>query len=125
MPPLNSHKTFCTLGHERKNLKSHNTCRECARRTSKQWQWKQRGIKNVDNSQFTLVDYDRAYQVQKGLCKLCGKHNSALVSPLQPDHCHITGHFRGLLCNECNTSIGKLGDTIESIEKVLHYLKGA
>ena len=124
MPPLNSHKPLCKLGHERKNLTSHNACRECTRRVSKQWQWKTRGIKNADGSQFTLVDYDRAYQIQSGLCKLCGKHNSILASPLQPDHCHIDGHFRGLLCNECNTSIGKLGDTIESVEKVLNYLKG-
>jgi hypothetical protein len=30
--------------------------------------------------------------------------------------------FRGVLCNKCNRSIGILGDTVESIQKVLFYL---
>jgi len=30
--------------------------------------------------------------------------------------------FRGVLCNKCNRSIGQLGDTLESIQKVVAYL---
>ena len=42
---------------------------------------------------------------------------------LVPDHDHITGKFRGWACLTCNTGLGKLGDTIESVETVLHYLR--
>lgn len=38
------------------------------------------------------------------------------------DHCHDTGKYRGTLCNQCNTSIGKLGDNIPLIiEKLTQY----
>lgn len=39
------------------------------------------------------------------------------------DHCHDTLAFRGWLCNGCNLGIGSLGDTIESLERALLYLK--
>ena len=35
----------------------------------------------------------------------------------------INMEFRGVLCNRCNISIGALGDTIESVQKALDYLK--
>ena len=52
-------------------------------------------------------------------CQLCGKEKK-----LQLDHCHKTNTFRGWLCNDCNTGIGKLGDDIESLERAIKYLKG-
>jgi len=30
-----------------------------------------------------------------------------------------------VLCNKCNRSIGQLGDTLESLEKVVSYLRRA
>jgi hypothetical protein len=52
-------------------------------------------------------------------CECCGK------SPRKwcLDHDHKTNQIRGWLCDQCNTGIGKLGDTIESLEKALKYLK--
>lgn len=40
------------------------------------------------------------------------------------DHCHQTGRVRGILCGGCNTALGRLGDTVESLEQVVKYLKG-
>lgn len=45
------------------------------------------------------------------------------VTPLHFDHCHDSDQFRGWICNSCNTSIGKLGDNIEGVEKALAYLR--
>jgi Recombination endonuclease VII len=39
------------------------------------------------------------------------------------DHDHATGAFRGWLCWHCNTGIGKLGDTVEGLERAVNYLK--
>ena len=50
-------------------------------------------------------------------CELCGSSERLVV-----DHDHQTMKVRGRLCNTCNVSIGKLGDTIESITEVLKYL---
>ena len=38
------------------------------------------------------------------------------------DHDHKTGAFRGWLCGPCNTGIGLLGDTEESVQQTLAYL---
>ncbi len=51
-------------------------------------------------------------------CEICG-HKEHLVY----DHCHDTMEFRGVLCSRCNGALGKLGDTVEDIERVLDYLK--
>jgi hypothetical protein len=108
MPPKNSFKQFCTRGHDRLivGIQAHKRgCKGCCRLTGKAWQWRQRGIKNLDGSQFTLVDYDRLYQCQQGRCKICGKHQTELDQTLNADHNHKTGIIRGLLCRDCNTNL--------------------
>lgn len=92
--------------------------------TRKRSELRIRGIKNSDGSPFTVVDYDRTYQIQQGRCAICNKHQAELDTRLASDHNHQTLKFRGLLCFNCNTSLGKLGDTEESILRVLAYLRG-
>ncbi len=73
----------------------------------------------------TAADWDRMYSAQGGVCALCrdpkrtGRFNTLVV-----DHCHATGRARGLLCAGCNVALGRLGDSAESIERVLAYLRG-
>lgn len=38
------------------------------------------------------------------------------------DHCHTTGKIRGLLCSNCNTGIGLLGDSAENAARAAVYL---
>jgi len=38
------------------------------------------------------------------------------------DHDHLTGEFRGHICKNCNTGIGKLDDSVEGVMKALLYL---
>ena len=54
-------------------------------------------------------------------CDCCGKNMKA--DQFYLDHCHETKVFRGWLCNSCNSGIGILGDTINSLETALNYLK--
>ncbi|MCP3471434.1 endonuclease VII domain-containing protein [Bradyrhizobium sp. CCGUVB1N3] len=51
-------------------------------------------------------------------CAICHRE-----SPLALDHDHETGQFRGYICRDCNLGLGKLGDSIESIRRVLQYLE--
>ena len=53
------------------------------------------------------------------VCECCGKPTTKFCL----DHDHKTQKIRGWLCDPCNTGIGKLGDTLEGIEKALNYLK--
>ncbi len=55
------------------------------------------------------------------VCMLCGVQFKQTKKCL--DHCHITGRIRGVLCNNCNTFLGKGGDTVEPFEKAIRYLR--
>ena len=61
---------------------------------------------------------------KEGKCGICDKHQVELSKRLAVDHDHETMEVRGLLCIDCNTSIGKLGDNIEGLEQALRYLNG-
>lgn len=40
------------------------------------------------------------------------------------DHDHVTKGIRGIVCFDCNTSIGKLGDNVEGLTRALGYVRG-
>lgn len=79
-----------------------------------------------------IASYKRARRKYDGLplptrpephaCELCNKQSRI---PLHLDHDHKTGRFRGWLCFNCNTSIGKLGDTVEGLKRAIAYLERA
>ncbi len=52
-------------------------------------------------------------------CYNCGRPDRLLVF----DHDHETLEFRGWICDNCNRSIGMLGDDIASLERAIKYLK--
>lgn len=63
-------------------------------------------------------EYDKLVVAQCGRCAICGSAGRELFI----DHDHHTKRVRGLLCLHCNTGLGKLGDSIESIIAALSYL---
>jgi hypothetical protein len=54
-------------------------------------------------------------------CDNCGRTNRKLVF----DHSHTTLKHRGWLCDNCNRSIGILGDTWQDLQRTLIYLAKA
>lgn len=73
----------------------------------------------------SIEEYDELLQQQKGACAICDKKYEKGSKQFHIDHCHDNGHIRGILCHDCNTALGKLGDSIDAIKKVLKYLKGS
>lgn len=71
--------------------------------------------------EITQEDYARMYEAQEGRCKICG----AKEDVLHVDHCHETGKVRGLLCRGCNTGIGHLKDSVETLRSAIAYLEAA
>jgi hypothetical protein len=63
-------------------------------------------------------DAHKVAGINPGKCSCCKKVTDDLVV----DHCHNSGNFRGWLCRNCNTGIGKLGDTVDSLVTALNYL---
>lgn len=51
------------------------------------------------------------------------KEGSLGKNRLSVDHCHTTGKVRGLLCDNCNKSLGLLKDSIEIVSNMLIYLQ--
>lgn len=65
---------------------------------------------------------------QGGVCAICGEiervvKQDGLPRQISVDHCHKTGHFRGLLCGNCNRAIGLFGDDIDVLASAISYLQ--
>ncbi|MFE6285234.1 endonuclease VII domain-containing protein [Streptomyces sp. NPDC057877] len=71
--------------------------------------------------QYGLTEAERDQMVasQMGLCVICLKAPAVHV-----DHCHKTGRVRGVLCFNCNSAIGKLGDDPDAVRRAAAYLEG-
>ena len=68
----------------------------------------------------TLAQYNEMLEAQGGGCAICEQKPTTIR--LAVDHDHITGTIRGLLCIGCNTTVGKLRDSPELVEKLRRYL---
>lgn len=82
-----------------------------------------RNTRYIKTYGITIDDYNRMFEEQEGNCGICNKHQVEFKKRFAVDHDHDTNEVRGLLCFDCNIGIGKLGDTIESVENALNYLK--
>ena len=70
----------------------------------------------------TLEYYNKMFEEQNGLCLGCYQHQSDLKQSLVVDHDHITGKVRGLLCINCNKSLGQVKDNSEILRRLADYL---
>ena len=77
-------------------------CKECEKKLSKQ-----------------LREAKKLATPKPTKCECCSKETNELVV----DHDHQTGKFRGWLCKQCNTGLGNLGDTLESLKLAVEYLE--
>jgi hypothetical protein len=73
--------------------------------------WKKYGL--------SVEEYWDLYNLQRGRCKICRKHEDVL----RVDHCHSTGRVRGLLCNLCNVGLGAFSDDVDRMSQAMVYLK--
>lgn len=76
----------------------------------------------------SLEEYEAILEKQGHSCAICKTKENGVPGKRRSwnwsvDHCHASGRIRGLLCNQCNRGLGMLGDTVESLQKALDYLK--
>lgn len=70
--------------------------------------------------------YEDTLAEQGGRCSICQTDNPDVNGKNKyfcVDHCHKTGKARGLLCSLCNSGIGFLGDSIETVDRAKSYLE--
>lgn len=79
----------------------------------------------------TLDEWSKRVTEVGGKCEHCGRsvyadykrYGVSITHCAVPDHCHATGRIRGVLCRSCNKALGMLGDTEESIQRLLEYIR--
>lgn len=77
----------------------------------------------------TSEEYETKLREQGGVCAVCSKpdgqdlHSPNKYKRLSVDHNHKTGMIRGLLCNDCNRSIGQLQDSPALLRRAAEYLE--
>jgi hypothetical protein len=80
--------------------------------------------RNADAQQRELQQRRGKLEVQAGrprpsACDICGEVRERIVF----DHCHQRGHFRGWLCDRCNTVLGFIEDDASLLMKIAAYLQ--
>lgn len=76
-----------------------------------------RGLKSRYN--LSDQDYEVMYNFQGGVCAIC---KTPTKDRLSVDHCHASGRIRGLLCGNCNRSIGLMKDDVNRFVNAVAYL---
>jgi hypothetical protein len=67
----------------------------------------------------TQKDFEFLVAKHDGCCHCCGKKRRKMCI----DHDHETGKVRGLLCSNCNTAIGLMGDSVVTLQSAIDYLR--
>ena len=75
------------------------------------------------NYNITLKEYNEMFEHQEGKCFICNIHQSEFKKLLSVDHNHETGKVRGLLCDGCNSILGRANDNITILENAIKYIK--
>ena len=66
----------------------------------------------------TNEQFDELLKSNNGLCHICNVRKATAI-----DHCHESGKVRGHLCIQCNSGLGKFGDSIEGLMQAINYLE--
>lgn len=111
-------------------------CKACKQKKAKQYyiEHTEKGKKLARNRDLkkygiTFEEQKKMLEEQGGRCKICGEpialFGDSKKHTAHVDHNHKTGSVRGLLCQECNTGLGKFRDNIEYLENAIEYLKNS
>lgn len=75
----------------------------------------------------TIGEYQKLFEIQNGLCEICKQPETAKrngkIKRLAVDHDHNSNKVRGLLCQSCNTMLGKGRDSINLLKSAINYLE--
>lgn len=97
------------------SAKRHYICKECQKEVTRSHHL------NVKYG-ITQDDFTKMLVEQDGLCAICGEPEYQSKA-LAVDHCHATGKNRALLCQSCNTGIGKLKEDPALLRAAANYVE--
>jgi hypothetical protein len=105
----------------------HNFCKKCDNARARaekakdpeKWLKKKRNHSMIQKYGITL-EQRANYVISVGKCEICGTGVTPETAHI--DHSHGKMHIRGVLCNKCNTGLGKFGDSVDLLNKAMKYL---
>lgn len=77
----------------------------------------------------SLEEYHMLLERQNFVCAICLQPERCIdprtkeVRAMAVDHCHTTGKVRGLLCTDCNTSLGLLKENETIMKNMISYVQ--
>jgi hypothetical protein len=74
--------------------------------------------KQYYRQQYGLTCEQRDAHLTNAVCAGCGGTDRLVI-----DHCHTRGGFRGVLCDNCNKSLGLLRDSPSTLRTLAEYLE--
>jgi hypothetical protein len=139
LPPSGGERKRCKVCKKRKALAEFyqhannqdgrlHKCKSCisrsqkARRTDPLENEKMWGLKLARQYGITAAEYYSILSDQGGGCAICGKSPEQNGQRLAVDHDHDTKHVRGILCSNCNLSLGYMGDSVPRLRNAITYL---
>jgi len=74
----------------------------------------------------SIEQYEQMLIDQNYRCKICGSTDPGHKKKhFSVDHCHETGRVRGLLCANCNLTLGYVKDDVALLKSCIGYLQSA
>lgn len=80
---------------------------------------------NADKYGVTKAQIQQVLLAQNNLCALCGERQACQIDHDRsccPGRLGCGKCVRGILCRECNTGLGLIGETVESLQAAMNYL---
>lgn len=71
----------------------------------------------------TLEQFNAQFAKQGGACAVCRTGDPGHKRGWCADHSHVTGKFRGVLCNACNIALGAMKDNPVILKNAAFYLE--
>jgi len=68
------------------------------------------------------IEQRAAYIEEVGKCEICSKEVTPETAHIDHSHNASKNHVRGVLCNNCNTGLGKFKDSVDMMNKAIKYL---
>lgn len=116
--------------HKNGKFGRHHYCKECNSkqkkhryRSDKEYRKNLKNIQYQKNYGITLEEAENMFLGQGRCCKICKKPLSFKSRKTHVDHCHDSGIVRGVLCSDCNTTLGKVGEDVEVLKTMIKYIE--